>query len=267
MKLNRPTSTPREPKDLGKPKIEILIFGFPKSLGRFSATQKAHAFTLIEMILAVGIAAIVLISINAVFFSALHLREATTNAVDEATPLEQAFTLIRRDLECAVTPNPNPNPNAVVSLSGSFRTGNIASVGVADTVNAEIYTATGALQENEPWADIQRVTYGLKNPTAAAGPGKDLIRTITRNLLSSTTPQIEEQWLLGGVESVQFACYDGTQWLAEWDTTSVSSINTNLPNAVRVQIQMVGKGGVNGRPSPSEMVVPIDSQSRTNRTS
>lgn len=227
---------------------------------RFAGAVQNSAFTLIEMILAVGIAAIVLISINAVFFSALHLREATTNAVDEATPLEQAFTLIRRDLECAVT----PNPNAPVSLSGNFRTGNIASVGAADTVNAEIYTATGALQQNEPWADVQRVTYGLKNPTSPAWPGKDLIRTITRNLLSSTAPQIEEQWLLGGVESVQFACYDGTQWLSEWDTTSVSSSNTNLPNAVRVQIQMTGKGGVNGRPSPNEMVVPIDSQSRTN---
>lgn len=223
-------------------------------------THHASAFTLIELILAVGIAAIVLISINAVFFSALHLREATTNAVDEATPLEQAFAIMRRDLQCAVT----PNPNAVMSLSGSFRTGNIASVGVADTVNAEIYTATGALHENEPWGDIQRVTYGLKNSTPLAGPGKDLFRTVTRNLLSSTTPEIDEQWLLGGVESVQFVCYDGSQWLTEWDTTSLSSLNTNLPTAVRVLIQMAAKGGVNGRPSPSEMLVPIDSQSRTN---
>ena len=225
--------------------------------------ERSRAFTLIEMILAVGIAAIVLISINAVFFSALHLREATTNAVDEATPLEQTFTILRRDLQCVVT----PNPTAAMSLRGSFRTGNIASVGVADTVNAEIYTATGALREHEPWGDIQRVTYGLKNSTAAAGAGKDLIRSVTRNLLSGTTPEIEEQFLLGGVESVQFVCYDGIQWLDEWDTTSVSSVNTNLPSAVRVLIQMAAKGGVNGRPLPSEMLVPIDSQSRTNTSS
>ncbi len=218
------------------------------------------AFTLIELILAVGIAAIVLISINAVFFGALRLRNATTEAVDEATPMEQAFAVMRRDFQCAVT----PNPTAVASLSGGFRAGNIASVGVADTVNAEIHTATGALHENQPWGDIQRVTYGVKSPAAAAGPGKDLIRTVTRNLLSSTTPEIEEQFLLGGVESVQFLCYDGAQWLTEWDTTSVSSVNTNLPSAVRVRLQMAAKGGVNGRPAPSEMLVPIDSQSRTN---
>lgn len=222
--------------------------------------EDLRAFTLIEMILAVGIAAIVLISINAVFFSALHLRDATTSAVDEATPLEQAFSILRRDLQCAVP----PNPTATMSLTGDFRTGNIASVGVSDNVNAEFYTATGALHENEPWGDIQRVTYGLKTAMAASGPGKDLIRSVTRNLLSGTTPEITEQWMLGGVESIQFVCYDGAQWLSEWDTSSTTAVNTNLPNAVRVLIQMAGKGGGNARPQPIELLVPIDSQSRTN---
>jgi len=228
-----------------------------------NSSADARAFTLIEMILAVGIAAIVLISINAVFFSALHLRDATTNAVDEATPLEQAFTIMRRDLQCVVP----PNPAATTSLTGDFRTGNIASVGVPENVAAEFYTATGALHEKEPWGDVQRVTYGLKNSTTSDGAGKDLIRSVTRNLLSGTTPAIDEQWLLGGVESIQFLCYDGAQWLSEWDTSSTSSVNTNLPNAVRVEIQMVGKGGGNARPQPVEIVVPIDSQSRTNTTS
>ena len=227
------------------------------------STRSCAAFTLIEMILAVGIAAIVLISINAVFFSALHLRETTTNAVDEATPVEQMFAILRRDLQCAVP----PNPNAVASLCGDFKAGTVTTAGVADTVNAEMYTATGALHENEPWGDIQRVTYGLKNSTTAAGPGKDLIRSVTRNLLSGTTPEIQEQWLLGGVESIQFSCYDGAQWLSEWDTTSASSVNTNLPTAVRVLIQMTAKGGGNSRPQPFEILVPIDSQSRTNTSS
>ena len=130
-----------------------------------------------------------------------------------------------------------------------------------------MYTATGALHENEPWGDIQRVTYGLKTSATGAGPGRDLIRSVTRNLLSATTPDIQEQWLLGGVESIQFFCYDGAQWSSEWDTTSASSVNTNLPAAVRVQIQMAGKGGGNGRLPPIEMLVPIDSQSRTNTSS
>ena len=66
-----------------------------------------RAFTLIEMILAVGVSAIVLVAINAVLFSGLHLREVTQAAVDEATPVDQALTILRRDLQCAVPPEPN----------------------------------------------------------------------------------------------------------------------------------------------------------------
>ena len=35
--------------------------------------------------------------------------------------------------------------------------------------------------------------------------------------------EVEEQWLLGGVESLQFSCFDGAQWFDEWDTTSTGS--------------------------------------------
>ena len=63
-----------------------------------------HAFTLIEMILAIGIAAIVLIAVNAVLFTALRLREATADMVDAASPVDQTVTFLRRDLQCVVTP-------------------------------------------------------------------------------------------------------------------------------------------------------------------
>ncbi len=47
------------------------------------------------MILAIGVAAIVLIAVNAVLFTALHLREATTDVVDAATPVDQAVTFLQ----------------------------------------------------------------------------------------------------------------------------------------------------------------------------
>jgi type II secretion system protein J len=223
------------------------------------APNECDAFTLIELILAVGVAAIVLIAINAVFFSALHLREATTDAVNEATPIEHAFDTMRRDLQCAVPPVPNG------ILTGDFKAGDVTSYGVADTVNLEIFSATGALSSDpaSPWGDIQRVTYGLQSPVPPNGTSKDLIRTVTRNLLSDSTPDVDEQWILGGVESLQVQCFDGAQWYDQWDTTQTSSINTNLPTAVRVTIQMAAKGN-NTRPQPLVMLVPIDSQSRTN---
>jgi hypothetical protein len=78
--------------------------------------------------------------------------------------------------------------------------------------------------------------------------------------LSTSTPEVQEQLMLSGVESLKFACYDGSQWQETWDTSSFSSVNTNLPLAVRVEIQMAG----NSQSQPIQIVVPIDAVPRTN---
>jgi type II secretion system protein J len=219
-----------------------------------------RAFTLIEMILAIGIAAIVLVAVNAVFFTALHLRDATQEAVDEATPVDQALTVMRRDLECAVTPT---NGTSKI-LSGDFKVGGVTSPGIGQPVAIEMFTATGGLSEKQPWGDIQRVTYELKNSTDASSSGKDLYRSITRNLLAPTMPDVEDQLMMGGVESVEFSCFDGSQWSDTWDTTELTSATTNLPVAVRVRIQLAGDSKKNAQ--PIEILVPVDSQSRSNAT-
>jgi type II secretion system protein J len=217
-----------------------------------------HAFTLIEMVLAIGVAAIVLIAVNTVLFASLRLRDTTAEVVDAAAPLDQAVTVIRRDLECVVTPT---NGTSKV-LSGDFRAGNVSSPGVPEPVAVEMFTATGALSASAPWADIQRVTYELKQPTDRNAVGKDLVRSVVRNLLTITTPDVQDQLMLSGVQNIKFSCYDGAQWQDTWDTTGVTSTYTNLPLAVRVDIQMAGNSAANAQ--PIEMVVPIDAQSRTN---
>jgi hypothetical protein len=198
-----------------------------------------------------------LIAVNMVFFTALHLRDVTADMVDAATPIDSTVTFLKRDLQCAVTPT---NGTSKI-LSGGFRVGNgLTSVGVSDPVAIEMFTASGALSDSQPWGDIQRVTYELKNPTSQTATGRDLYRSITRNLLALSTPDVDEQLMLSGVTSVKFSCYDGAQWSDVWDTTDPTAINTNLPLAVRVDIQMSG----NANAQPVEIVVPIDSQSRTN---
>ncbi len=162
--------------------------------------NKMHAFTLIEMVLAIGVAAMVLIAVNTVLFASLRLRDATANMVDAATPVDQALTFIRRDLECVVTPT---NGTTKV-LSGDFRAGNVNSAGVAEPVAIEMFTATGALSANAPWADIQRVTYELKQPANRDAVGRDLYRSVVRNLLSITTPDVEDQFMLSGVQDIKF---------------------------------------------------------------
>ena len=217
-----------------------------------------HAFTLIEMILAIGVAAMVLIAVNTALFASLRLRDATQNVVDAAAPLDQTVTFIRRDLQCVVTPT---NGTSKV-LSGSFRAGNISSAGVPESAAVEMFTATGALSANSPWADIQRVTYELKQPSDRNAVGRDLYRSVVRNLLTLTTPDVQDQLMLSGVQDIKFTCFDGAVWQETWDTTGLTSTETNLPLAVRVDIQMAGNNAATAQ--PIELVVPIDAQMRTN---
>jgi type II secretion system protein J len=216
-----------------------------------------QAFTLIEMILAVGVAAIVLITANAVLYTALHLRDATADAVDAATPADAAVTFMRRDLQGCVA----PTNGTTKILSGGFRAGDgIISGGRSEPVQVEMYTTTGALSDSAPWGEIQRVTYGLKMPALGAAAGKDLYRSVTRNLLASGTPEVSDQLMLSGVENLKFSCYDGAIWQPVWDTTSATAVNTNLPLAVKVDIQMAGNPNL----APLEIVVPLDCVARTN---
>jgi general secretion pathway protein J len=215
---------------------------------------RRSAFTLIEMVLAIGVMAMVMLVINSVFFTALRLRDRTADAVDQAQPVQQAMTFLRRDLVGVMAPN---GP-----LSGDFKAGNVSEQNMAGNAAVEMYTTTGVLREDQPWGDVQKVTYELKDAAVPGGPGgKDLIRSVTRNLLNTVSPEVDDQWMMSGVQDIKFECFDGLQWNDTWDTTSG---NTNLPVAVRVRIELAGAGS-RGSQEPMEIVVPIDSQSPTNQ--
>lgn len=218
-----------------------------------------NAFTLIELVLAIGAAALILVVANTALFSALRLRNTVSDAVDAAAPLEQALDLMRRDLQCAVPPKGSG------VLSGGFRSGTVTSLGLTEPVALEIYTATGTLKLEEPWGDIQRVTYGLKQSTDGGAGSQDLYRSVCRNLLTLSTPAVEDQLLLHDVARLEIQCFDGTQWNLNWDTSDTSSPSTNLPVAVRVRLQL--GHGATANPNPVELLVPVDARSRTNSTS
>ncbi|HTB85499.1 MAG TPA: type II secretion system protein GspJ [Candidatus Sulfotelmatobacter sp.] len=222
-----------------------------------SLIPRHAAFTLIELILAIGVAALVLLTANLVLYTALHLRDDTTQMVDAATPVDTAASFLKRDLACCVTPT---NGTSKV-LSGGFRAGNgLQSAGESDPVQIEMFTTTGSLSDSQPWGEIQRVSYELKTPVTPNAVGRDLYRSVARNLLTFNSPQVDDQFMLGGVQSITFSCYDGAQWQDSWDTTSVTAVNTNLPTAVKVQIQMAG----NALAQPIELVVPLDAMTRSN---
>jgi len=229
-----------------------------------SISRPASAFTLLEVLIATAVFAIVLAAMNTVFFSALRLRNRATDSVEAALPEQQALAVIKNDLANLVLPGG--------TIFGTFQTTSITN-NMAGQSSPDFYTATGLIDDTSPWAEVQRVSYALVNSTNRDGVGQDLIRATSRNLLPvlNEDPPVQ-QWLMGGVQSLRFYYYDGTQWRDSWDstTTDLTTGQTNtLPHAIKLEIQRVSER--TGRSSlltaPIELIVPVVIQARTNQTS
>lgn len=224
-------------------------------------------FTLIEMLLAVAIFAIVLVAIHTVFYGALRLSARTTESVEQGLPLQQSLAILQRDLANLVLPSGTffGELQTSQSATGSTNTLNVLSP-VNDAIIGQsspaFFTATGVVQEGAPWGDIVRVAYYL-TPSTNQTPGKDLIRSVTRNLLPVMQEQPENQWLMGGLQSIAFSYYDGLQWREYWDSTTETN---KLPFGIKVQLQMVPDTNDRSRRDPVELVVPIVVRPGTNET-
>jgi len=242
-----------------RPNVQVaLLNSWPLRTGTVRGPA-VDAFTLVEVILALAISAVVLAAMCGVFTGAVRLREKTSSALDTALPLTEALDTLRRDLLGALGPS-----NV---LAGDFKCGGATmgeNMGLSSTegIGLNFFTSSGLINDDEPWGDVQEVFYQLTDAADRNQPGKDLVRYANRNLLSTGVPAPDKRWLVGNVASVQFDCYDGLQWRNTWDT---SMGDTNLPSAVRVRLQLtrVSNGGLENQ-QPVEMIVPLIRHSRTN---
>jgi type II secretion system protein J len=234
-------------------------------------TFQAPAFTLVEVLLAVAIFSIVLLAINSVFFAGLRLRQRVSESVEEGLPLNYALAVLQRDLQNAVPPGGmlagNFSSAGAVGNLGTGQKSKGAAANMAaspNTAGLDFFTSTGMLSDDAPWGDIQEVNYQLMEPLDRANAyGRDLVRSVTRNILATATPEPEIQRLMNNVQSLDFSFYDGSQWRDAWNPAAG---DTNLPTAVRATIQLAPNQATGeASQQPVRVVVLLDSQSVTNK--
>lgn len=228
-----------------------------------SAPRPNTGFTLIELMLSIVIFAVVLTAINGVFFGAMQLRNRTTAMLERSLPVAQTVNLLRRDLAGIVAPSG--------LLSGSLKT-TTGTGGLGQETSLEFYANTGVADEQFPWGEMQRISYVLRDATnrLSRSLGKDLVRLVSRNLLTTAQDIPEEQGLLTDVLGLEFSFYDGTQWRATWDSSTEQTI---LPKAIRVSLNLADDSEAQSpltaaqRANPSlQLVVPILVTAKTNST-
>jgi type II secretion system protein J len=211
-----------------------------------------RAFTLIEVMIAMAVFAIVMAAVNGIFWGALRLRNKSVESIDAALPKERALAIIRNDLANIVPPN-GRFFTAFTTVGSTTNAYGMAMNNMPGQNSPEFTTTGGVIDDNTLWGDVQRVTYQLQISTNNSA-GKDLYRTVKRNLLPSIQQGGEQQPILSGVQSIFFFYHDGSIWKETWDSTNETLI---LPRAIKVQLQMASEERGRVLPLPLEVVVSL----------
>ena len=213
-------------------------------------------FTLLELLLATAIGAIVLLVINATFFGTLRLHNTTHDKIDQDLVIQRTLSIIRRDLAGIMVP---ANPTATTyTLSGQLSS-DVTSTNELDNASSEritpdIYTDSGKIDGWTAYSEVQMVSYYL-SPGANGTPGRNLVRVVSRNMLPVLDGTAEAQTLLTGVNSAAISYFDGENWLETWDSTTT----TSLPTAIKFSLVLAPRDGSTSRsdPDPIELIVPV----------
>jgi type II secretion system protein J len=223
---------------------------------RPAAGHAVRGFTLLELLIATAVGAVVLLVIQTTYFGALRLHNSTHEKIEEDLVVERALGIIRRDLAGIMLPGG--------TLSGELQTTDFSSSltgSYGDRISPDLYTNSGKVDGWNPFSEVQMVAYYL-SPARGAERGRDLIRVVTRNLLPVQDFVPAEQTILSGVESAAMAFFDGTTWTGNWDSTETST----LPAALKLSLVMATReAGQSGR-DPIDLVVPVLVTTTTSQT-
>jgi len=213
--------------------------------------SNVRAFTLIEVMIALAVFAIILAAMNGIFWGALRLRNKSVESIDAALPKERALTIIRNDLENIVPPG--GRFFTPFTTTGTTTNSNGQSMNSTPGQNSpEFTTSNGVIDDSTGWGDIQHVSYQLVISTNG-NAGRDLVRVVTRNLLPSVQQQAsDQQAILTGVQNIFFSFHDGTTWKETWDSTNEL---LRLPRAIKVQLEMANTERGRQAPAPLELIV------------
>lgn len=231
-------------------------------------------YTLLEVLLALGIATLVLAGLYVSMEVQLNLAQAGRERVAESALARALFSRIAADIGPALTPirgNSTPsttssNQSATTATSGATpadsTTTNLNAVtpfnnGVTgDTGRLILFISRapginrGAIDaENLPnggTPDVRRVVYWLTGDQGLAR--QEIARVTADDEAAQLPPDVSDvgPFIIGNeVDSIEFHYFDGTGWVDSWDGTSVSQDGVTPmgpPRAVKIILGIRGQG-------------------------
>ena len=181
---------------------------------------------MLEVLAGTSIMLVLIASLYSVFRGALRLREQTFTNIEAGLPRSYIMGIIKEDIAHISASN---------GLLAGALIGETEESGESRMDKVEFFTATGVITDDEPWGDLLKVEYYLIDPeTDNETDGKNFVRAISRNLLTTVVEEPEEQRLLNNVASLKITYFDGEYWQDSWDSTTMGNEN---PVAMKIRIE------------------------------
>jgi prepilin-type N-terminal cleavage/methylation domain-containing protein len=223
---------------------------------RPAAARRAAAFTLLEMLVALAMAAIIAGSLYSALRIGFRARASAEASVEPIRTAEMATSVLRADFECAVRATgtlAGPFVGTDTTGDGGLPADAVSFYTLGNPADADFLASLAANQNNRAGAggvrgamsgttssavpaEARKVEIGLVSYPGPDGAAEQcLVRRVTTNLLAQVAVEPDEEVLCRGVRAVNFRYFDGTTWQDSWDSTQ---INNNIPTAVEMIVEL-----------------------------
>ena len=202
-----------------------------------------RGFTLLEMLVATSMVAVLAGSLYASLYVAFKARRSALGALGPVRKAGLSMDLIRRDLLCAAVPGD--------ILAGPFV--GQSGQGLLDSGGDELtfYASAADGQAGPGESDIRKIEYSCE--FQADSGDLQLVRRVTANLLAPVTQEPVQEIICRGLKAFYLRYFDGAVWQDNWDSTTQDNV---LPMAVEVTIEPADGGADGARPIRQVIMIP-----------
>jgi general secretion pathway protein J len=195
-------------------------------------THNASGFTLLELLLASAMVAVLAGALYGTLHIAFNARNSATSAVEGIRKAGQTMEIIQADIQASLILSGTLAPDFVGTSGGSMVGGAYDSLA--------FYSAVAQGELGPSVGDVKKIDYFCQT-------GNDgqlsLTRGVTTNLLAPITQESTDEVICRNIRSFTMRYYDGTNWQENWDSTTLSDA---LPVAIEVNIEFAPTGGSDG---------------------
>ena len=189
-------------------------------------TDRQHGFTLLEVLLALVIFAMLSISAYTVLQGVMRNDEVSQAKIARLSEMQRAFATLTRDFT-QITPRPvRLNGETSTTVFQAERFGLESDDWSTLFVRAGWFNPGGALRRSE----LQRVSYRLRQQTL------ERLTYLYPDAVTGTTPTATP--LLTHVSAFSLRFYKNGEWLTQWTTS------TELPEAVEITLTLDDYGAI-----------------------